>query len=166
MNTTIRNATAADASAIAQVHYDALDAFHDFYAAFFQNHPRVTLKKSTQKALTNPENHFLIAETEQGRIAGFVRYTVHESAPSTQEVKEEITKDPEPKATEPSLFAIKDHLKDLWDKFDRRQEEIETCYKKAANNEKHICEHPIYFSWTYFIMYQVTNSHSCLAFND
>ena len=140
---------AEDANDIARVHYAALDRFNDFYAAFFQIHPRDSLPQVEVAALANPENHFLVAvDADADEIVGFIRWNI--VAAKTSDMAE--AEDPAsrggqgetaaPPPTFPAgLFDPKPHLKDLWDEFcNPRGDEMDECYEKAAKGERHLCK--------------------------
>ncbi|KAK5995977.1 hypothetical protein PT974_04397 [Cladobotryum mycophilum] len=119
MAVTIRPATVDDAPSMAQVHYNALELYHDFYGAFFVTHPRDLLPEATASALQNPKNVFLVAvEKGSGVTVGFVRYNVVEATPARDNEKE---KESDKKAESgPTIFAVKEHLKELWERFNER----------------------------------------------
>lgn len=134
----LRPAQPADAAAIANTHYRALDRYHEFYGAFFVLDPREILAKSTAAALEKPANVMWVAvDEESNNVVGIVKYTVEaEKVASTATVAEDST--PAPAA--PSFTAVKEHLKVLWDEFGKRRDEMDECYEKAANGKRHICE--------------------------
>ncbi|KAL6854510.1 acyl-CoA N-acyltransferase [Trichoderma novae-zelandiae] len=153
---TIRAGTPADASSIADVHYRALDRYHGFYGAFFVNEPRAILTRATGLAVREGEDVYLVAVEGGGRVVGFVRYAVREGRTQAagigsemreeeEEDKQEVV-DGEKKGKEeedvegrpPSLFAVKEHLKDLWEEFDGKQVAMDECYEKAASGRRHI----------------------------
>lgn len=124
---TIRPATIDDSDAIANIHYEALQFYHDFYAAFFQLHPRDLIPLATRNALQNPgQQHFLVAE-EAGETAGFVRY-------------KEVFKDKKPNSNAKppaSVWTVKKHMEELWDWFNKRSEEIDASKEKAVDGKDH-----------------------------
>ncbi|KAL7953104.1 acyl-CoA N-acyltransferase [Trichoderma compactum] len=131
---TIRPASPADAPAIAAVHYRAQDKYHGFYGAFFVHSPRDILTQATATAVRKPENVYLVAvDEEEKRVVGFVRYAVKEE-------KEEGKQEEAAAVAEagPSLFGVKEHLKELWDEFDKKQVAMDGCYEKAADGKRHI----------------------------
>jgi hypothetical protein len=129
---TVRPATLADSDAIATIHSEALSYYNDFYAAFFERHPRDLIPIATRIALQNPEVHSLVAE-EAGETVGFIRY-------------KDMTKKPEPnsnasdKPPPPQVWTIKDHMKDLWQWFDKRSEEMDASKEKALDGRDHFGE--------------------------
>lgn len=128
---TIRPATVADASVIARIHYDALDRFHEFYAAFFVRHPSEAQPIATKFGLEQSENLFLVAEDENRSVVGFVRYNMVD--PTAGEDKTSGNADP-------SLWAVKEHTKELWDGLNKRDEEMDACIEKAVDGQRHVCE--------------------------
>lgn len=129
---TIRPATLAESDAIANIHFEALSYYHEFYAAFFELHPRDLIPIATRRALQNPELHFSVAE-EAGTVVGFVRYkeTVSEKKP---EPNSNASNDNKPL---PPIWTIKEHMKDLWQWFDNRSEEIDASKEKALDGKPH-----------------------------
>ncbi|KAG9498619.1 hypothetical protein J7337_009427 [Fusarium musae] len=124
---TIRPATIDDSDSIANIHYEALQFYHDFYAAFFQLHPRDLIPLATRNALQNPgQQHFLVAE-QAGEIVGFVRY---------KEVFKDIK--PNSNAKPPaSVWTVKKHMEELWDWFNKRSEDIDASKEKAVDGKDH-----------------------------
>ncbi|KAF5629013.1 gnat family protein acetyltransferase [Fusarium tjaetaba] len=124
---TIRPATIDDSDSIANIHYEALQFYHDFYAAFFQLHPRDLIPLATRNALQNPgQQHFFVAE-QAGEIVGFVRY-------------KEVFKDIKPNSnakTPASEWTVKKHMEELWDWFNKRSEEIDASKEKAVDGKDH-----------------------------
>lgn len=164
---TIRPASPADAPAISSIHYKALARYHAFYGAFFALHPRDILAQSVPAALQKPENEFLVAaDRASGAVVGFVRFAVEAEKEAEREAERKAEKEPvaavdaeekkEEKKEEaeagPSLFAVKEHVKDLWEEFNQKQVEIDACYDKAADGRKHICWFP-YFSFLCFFLH-------------
>ncbi|KAK1670993.1 acyl-CoA N-acyltransferase [Colletotrichum godetiae] len=138
--THIQLATEADADAIAAIHYAALEQFHDFYATFFERHPRDILPLSTRLALKNPKNRFLIAVVPGTHaVVGFIRYHVvdaTEPPAATTLAKPTESADTEP--TVPFIFSIKPHMKEMWERFGHpREEEMDECYEKAVDGRRH-----------------------------
>ncbi|OHE97758.1 hypothetical protein CORC01_06963 [Colletotrichum orchidophilum] len=136
----IRPATEADADAIAAVHYAALDQFHDFYAAFFQRHPRELLPLSMRLALKDPKKHFLVAVVpDTHAVVGFIRYHIVDATEPPSAIslaKPTGSADTEPAV--PSIFAIKSHMKELWERFGHpRDNEMDECYEKAVDGRQH-----------------------------
>lgn len=147
---TIRAATVADSSVIARIHYDALDQFHEFYAALFKIHPRDSLPISSKEALEKGEHVFLVAEDAASEVVGWVRYhTVDAVDGKTKDVVEKEKKEDSSAAPAGALWAPKEHLKDLWDRFCERTEEVDSCYEKGADGKRHICEFTIEYSTLY-----------------
>ncbi|KAF4339844.1 gnat family protein acetyltransferase [Fusarium beomiforme] len=123
---TIRPATLDDSDSIATIHYEALQFYHDFYAAFFQLHPRDLIPLATKNALQNPGMHFLVAE-QAGEIVGFVRYT-------------EVFKDNKPTSNAKpaaSVWTVKKHMEEFWAWFNKRSEEIDASKEKAVDGKDH-----------------------------
>lgn len=140
----IRPAMPEDAVSIAEIHYKAIDKYHVFYAGFLATHPRDIIPKSTESALQNPKNIFLVAvDTTTGQTMGFIRYQI---VLEPLEAKQPPPEQPLAQSNQAhlsqsvvSLHAPKDHLKDLWKKFNEREDEMEACYQSAAKGEKHFC---------------------------
>lgn len=141
----IRPATPDDGVSIAEIHYKALERYHVFYNGFLAIHPRDIIPKSTESSLKNPKNIFLVAtDATTGQIMGFIRY----------QIVEEVAEAKQPPPGQPlaqlnqanlsqsvvSLITPKDHLKDLWAKFNEREDEMEACYQNAAKGERHFCK--------------------------
>lgn len=134
----IRHATAADAESIARIHYEALQLYHDFYAAFLAVHPRISLPKSTAQALANPKASFLVAQSNHTlEILGFIRYRVEN--PSATSAEAEVPADTPTETTGASLFAAKNHLKDLWERLQGTEAPINECYEQMSKGETHAC---------------------------
>ncbi|KAH8890332.1 acyl-CoA N-acyltransferase [Thozetella sp. PMI_491] len=124
----IRPATLDDAAAIADVHIKALDAWNDFYAAFYVLSPRESMPKATVLAMNNPSQNFVVAvDSSSGEVVGFVRYHVEDpdikDKPSTSGLA--------------ALFTPKEHLKELKDRFDERDDEMDAVYLGASKEQRH-----------------------------
>jgi hypothetical protein len=141
----VRPATPEDAVSIAEIHYKAIEKYHVFYAGFLCTHPRDIIPQSTESALQNHKNIFLVAvDTTTGQTMGFIRYQI---VPEVAEAKQSPPEQPLAKLNQAhlsqsvvSLHAPKDHLKDLWKKFNERENEMEACYQSAARGEEHFCK--------------------------
>jgi hypothetical protein len=141
----VRPATPKDAVSIAEIHYKAIEKYHVFYAGFLCTHPRDIIPQSTESALQNHKNIFLVAvDTTTGQTMGFIRYQI---VPEVAEAKQSPPEQPlaklnqaHPSQSVVSLHAPKDHLKDLWKKFNEREDEMEACYQSAARGEEHFCK--------------------------
>ncbi|KAL7788935.1 acyl-CoA N-acyltransferase [Trichoderma ceciliae] len=131
----IRPSTPADAVSVANIHYRALERYHEFYGAFFALGPRETLTRSTAAALQKPENVFLVAVDEGGlgEVVGFVRYAVEAGKVAAAAEKQD-----EAAPAGPLLYAVKEHMKELWEAFGKKQAEIDGCYERTLNGQKHI----------------------------
>ncbi|UNI17904.1 hypothetical protein JDV02_004211 [Purpureocillium takamizusanense] len=130
----IRSATAADQDAIARIHYEALNAYHDFYAAFFRTHPRELLTQSTRRAFAETNFTFLVAEetTINGsETVGFIRYKIVQARPDNAQDEKSV------ESSQPSLLARKDHLEHIWERFTEREKEMDACYEAAATGKRH-----------------------------
>ena len=127
---TIREATIADKDAIFDVHYAALQTFHEFYVVFFKMDLKDSMPIATERALNNPDIDFLVAE-EGGSVVGFIRYKREpEVTPNT--AKEE--------APPVSLWDPKEHLAEMWARFNARQAEMDACRDKAIDGRAHYCK--------------------------
>ncbi|GJC87802.1 hypothetical protein ColLi_10640 [Colletotrichum liriopes] len=136
----IRTAREGDSDAIAKVHYAALDLFHDFYAAFFEWHPRDILPLSTRAALQDPKNRILVATLpESDAVVGFIKYNVVDATETLDAPTLVKSMQPsESQPTVPSFFTIKPHMKELWERFGHpREDEMDECYVNAVNGRKH-----------------------------
>ncbi|KAK1975995.1 acyl-CoA N-acyltransferase [Colletotrichum cereale] len=136
----IRAAREGDSNAIARVHYVALDRFNDFYAAFFERHPRDILPLSTRANLKDPKNRILVATLPKtDAVVGFIKYNIVEAtetlnAPTPASLIQPAQSQP---AVQP-FFAIKAHMKELWECFGHpRDDEMDECYAKAVNGQRH-----------------------------
>lgn len=151
-NITIRRATLADASSITQAHYEALEAYHDFYGAFFKTHPGEFMPGLTEKALKKtPEkgaggNVFLVAEEVKEvdgvckrDVVGFVRHEVKNGKEKAEDSKED--QEEEGKAEkEESPYACKEILQSVWKEFCDVQAARDAMVEKCANGKEHICK--------------------------
>jgi hypothetical protein len=138
---TIRPATLADSDAIANIHSSALEKYNDFYAAFFQRHPRELIPIATRNALQNPKQHFLVAE-EAGQTVGFVRYTEVKNKNNTDsdnsnKPNSNASEQPAPAPGPPAVWTIKKHMEELWQWFNARSEEIDASKEKAVDGRDH-----------------------------
>ncbi len=136
----IRESTVEDLNAITRIHYAALsEQSHEFYGEFFALEPREILVKSTTKALNQPDQKFLVAsDKSSGEMVGFIRYFIEPA--KTTEVPVAENHENEPSHSEPPLFASKEHVKELWERFCQREDEMEACYVDAAKGQRHTCE--------------------------
>ncbi|KAL7812123.1 acyl-CoA N-acyltransferase [Trichoderma aethiopicum] len=139
----IRPGTPADAASIADVHYRAQERYHGFYGAFFVNSPREILMWGTEGAVREGGNVYLVAVDDgDGRVVGFVRFAVRGAAEGEKGENEDAEgkKKGEEEEGVPagSLFAVKEHLKGLWEEFDGKQGAMDECYERAANGRRHI----------------------------
>ncbi|OAA80500.1 Acyl-CoA N-acyltransferase [Akanthomyces lecanii RCEF 1005] len=140
-NITIRPGTAADADAISQVHYEALDQFHEFYGAFFKKHPRELVPLMTARAFAKkePAQIFYVA-ADGDDVVGFVRYCIEEAKDGDEEkakeqVKEEGKKEEE---EEESPYACKEAMKELWKAFSDAQAKRDEMVDNAAKDQRHM----------------------------
>ncbi|KAH7182526.1 acyl-CoA N-acyltransferase [Fusarium flagelliforme] len=128
---TVRPATPADSDAIANIHYQALSSYHEFYAAFFERHPRDLIPLATRNGLQNPAQHFSVAE-EAGGVVGFIRYKEPNSNASVGQNNVNANDKPQP-----SVWTIKEHMKDFWKWFDNRSEEMDESKEKVLEGKDH-----------------------------
>ncbi|KAM6518712.1 hypothetical protein FSOLCH5_007473 [Fusarium solani] len=126
---TLRPATLTDSDAISNIHYEALNRYHVFYAAFFQKHPRDIIRIADRGAIQDPGRTVVVAE-EGGEIVGFIIYQI---ANSNSNKSEEDTRDGPPL----SISEPKEHLRELWDRFNERNAEMDKCKEEAIKGQKH-----------------------------
>ncbi|RTE74849.1 hypothetical protein BHE90_010711 [Fusarium euwallaceae] len=128
---TLRPATLADSAAISNIHYEALNRYHVFYAAFFQKHPRDIIRIADSGAIQDPGRTVVVAEEEGGgEIVGFIIYQI---ANSNSNKSEEDTRDgPVLSISEP-----KEHLRELWDRFNERNVEMDAIKEEAVKGQKY-----------------------------
>ncbi len=108
----------------------------------FALHPRDILPKATTAAFQAPENKFLVArDISSSEVIGFVRYHVVEESSGASEEPEQGENEGGATQPTPSLFASKDHLKELWARFNLRDDDIDACYNNAAKGQRHVCEY-------------------------
>lgn len=144
-NINIRPATIDDAPFISQIQYDALEKFHNFYSGFLSTHPRDILPITTKTAINNPKNIFLVAvDAATGEVVGFVRYAiVSEKQPEeANKVEEKENVKSQLDRSQPafaSIYAPKEHVKELWEEFSTRDDEMDACYEGVAKGQKHYC---------------------------
>lgn len=145
-NINIRPATIKDAPSISQIQYQALEKFHSFYSGFLATHPRYILPITTKTAISNPKNFFLVAvDAATDEVVGFVRYAiVPEKRPEEEKVEEQEKEDATSQLdrSQPefaNLFAPKEHVKELWEEFSTRDDEMDACYEGVAKGQRHYC---------------------------
>ncbi|RSL84808.1 hypothetical protein CEP51_003688 [Fusarium floridanum] len=128
---TLRPATLADSAAISNIHYEALNRYHVFYAAFFQKHPRDIIRIADSGAIQDPGRTVVVAEEEGGgEIVGFIIYQI---ANSNSNKSEEDTRDgPVLSISEP-----KENLRELWNWFNERNVEMDKVKEEAIKGQKH-----------------------------
>ncbi|OAQ98906.1 hypothetical protein LLEC1_02455, partial [Akanthomyces lecanii] len=136
-NVTIRRGTSADASAISQAHYEALDRFHEFYGAFLERHPRELVPAMTARAFAKrePAQVFYVAEEDGGDVVGFVRYCVEEAKAGGEEKKEKGEEEESP-------YACKEAMKEVWKAFSDAQAKRDAMVEMAAKDQRHMCKPP------------------------
>ncbi|PMB66292.1 hypothetical protein BM221_007279 [Beauveria bassiana] len=141
----IRPGTAADADAISQVHYEALDRFHAFYGTFFKKHPQELIPIMTRRAFAEtrrPVQVFYVAaekgeDGEEGDVVGFVRFSIEE-AKTEEKKKKEKEEVKEKEEEEESPFACKEPLKEVWKAFGEEQAKRDAMLKDAAKGQRHV----------------------------
>ena len=141
-NISIRRATVADAPAIAKIHYDALDEFHPFYAAFFKTHPKDILSSTIPAAFAKPEQSFQVAVDEaSGAIVGFIRTRdVATKEPELASVdKASKDSDKEEQVSEPSPFGPKEYAKPVWERFSKKDDELDDLRDEVTKGQRFIC---------------------------
>ncbi|KAF5021693.1 hypothetical protein F66182_6250 [Fusarium sp. NRRL 66182] len=136
---TIRPATLDDSDAIAAVHHEALKYYNEFYAAFFERHPRDLIPIATRSALQNPSQHFLVAEAGES-VAGFVRYRVVKPNSNASEHQQPPTS---------WVWTVKKHLEDMWEEFNARGKDMDACKEEAVDGNDyfevmHLMVHPLH----------------------
>ncbi len=138
---TIRPGTMADADAISQAHYEALDQFHEFYGAFFKMHPRELVPVMTGRAFakTRPVQVFYVAE-DGADVVGFVRYSVDEAKEGGDVKEEEEEKKGEEKEEEESPYACKEALNEVWKAFSDAQAPRDAMVENATKGRRHMCK--------------------------
>lgn len=139
----IRPAVEADGPAIARIHYDALQLFHDFYAAFFAINPRESIPQGITRAMQDPKFKFLVAtDNLSGPPVGFIRYNIGNAQFAMEDAKspESGTDHKDEKETLPSLFARKPHMERLWKGFNEREGAMDALYEEATGGREHICK--------------------------
>ncbi|RAO66642.1 uncharacterized protein BHQ10_002654 [Talaromyces amestolkiae] len=149
-NINIRPATIEDAPSISQIQYEALKQFHNFYSGFLATHPRDILPITTKTAISDPKNIFLVAvDAATNEVVGFVRYAIvpEKQAEEEKHEKEEEKEDAKSQLdrSQPvfaNLFAPKDHVKELWEEFSTRDDEMDACYEGVVKGQKHYCTAP------------------------
>ncbi|KAJ4311278.1 hypothetical protein N0V84_010523 [Fusarium piperis] len=125
---TLRPATLADSDAISDVHYEALSRYHIFYAAFFQKHPRDIIRIADRGAIQDPGKTVVVAE--EGEIVGFIIYQI--ANPNSNKSEEDTRDGPALSISEP-----KEHLRELWGRFNERNAEMDACKEEAVKGQKH-----------------------------
>ncbi|KAK2064031.1 acyl-CoA N-acyltransferase [Colletotrichum caudatum] len=139
----IRPAQSSDADAIGNVHNRALNRFHEFYQAFYKHPIEQIIQANTKSVLQNPQNQCYVAVDELDTVVGFIRYYVVEATKSKEvstTVGAEVEVHETPGVTTPAsnLFAIKNHIQELWERFSHpREDEMDVCYEKAMDGRKH-----------------------------
>ncbi|KAK2006271.1 acyl-CoA N-acyltransferase [Colletotrichum eremochloae] len=139
----IRAAQPSDADAISHVHNEALKQFHEFYQAFYEHPIEQIIQANTKSVMQNPQNQCYVAVDDLDTVVGFIRYHVvdaTESSDANTTVGVQVEAHEAPGVTTPAsnLFAIKNHMQELWERFSHpREDEMDVCYEKAVNGQKH-----------------------------
>ncbi|KAI8212563.1 Extracellular metalloproteinase NpI [Colletotrichum sp. SAR 10_76] len=135
----IRLAKPSDADAIGKVHNEALNQFHEFYQAFYEHPIGQIILGNTRNVVQNPKNQFYVAVDDSDTVVGFIRYHVVDATePSDATTTGEAYETPAVTTPASNLFAIKDHMKELWERFGHpREDEMDACYEKAVDGRKH-----------------------------
>ncbi|KAK7422186.1 hypothetical protein QQZ08_009654 [Neonectria magnoliae] len=134
---TIRPATIADKDAICRVHYEALTLYHEFYGALFSLHPKDLVPILTERAMNNSTFVFLVAELE-GSVVGFIRYSIVEA--KGNKPKGGMADDmqlAETSSSPPAIVTQKKHLEEIWERFSRRDAEMDTCKEDTIKGQRH-----------------------------
>ena len=139
----VRRATVADAPAIAKIHYDALDEFHPFYAAFFKTHPKDILSSTIPAAFAKPEQSFQVAvDDTSGAIVGFIRTSdVAAKEPEPARV-DEASKDSDKEkqaGAGSSPFGPKEYVKPVWERFSKKDDELDDLRDEVTKGQRFIC---------------------------
>ncbi|KAF5002094.1 hypothetical protein FGRMN_577 [Fusarium graminum] len=133
----IRPATLADSDAIANIHSLALERYNEFYAAFFQRHPRELIPIATRNALQNLGPQFFAVAEEAGETVGFVRYKEVRNTDSGNKPNSNASEATASAPAPPPVWTIKDHMKEMWQWFDTRSEAIDASKDKAIDGRDH-----------------------------
>ncbi|KAJ0381821.1 hypothetical protein COL922a_013776 [Colletotrichum nupharicola] len=135
----IRPAQSSDADAIGKIHKEALNQFHEFYQAFYEHPIEQIIQANTRNVVQTPKNRFYVAVDDLETVVGFIRYHVVDATEPT-DATTTVEAHETPAVTTPAsnLFAIKDHMKELWERFGYpREDEMDVCYEKAVDGRKH-----------------------------
>ncbi|KAK2608838.1 hypothetical protein QQS21_002551 [Conoideocrella luteorostrata] len=137
----VRSAISTDAEAIASVHYNALQLYHDFYAAFFVNHPRILISTLTKQALQDARNIFLVAvDRANQNVLGFIRYNIVD--PNANTLKLDDSRNPAViEQDNAALLAPKPHLEEIWQRIQDTEAHMDKCYESSSRGQKHACKY-------------------------
>lgn len=123
----IRPATSTDCQSISEVHYAALLPYHEFYGAFLYHPPSFIMSADTPHYL---ERHKFLVALEADDVVGFVRYYhVDERGVNEQGGDGD---------GQSLLHAPKSHLKDLWARFNKKEDEMDAVYKTTSKGKRHV----------------------------
>lgn len=149
----VRPATLDDENTIQKIHYIALAPYHDFYAALFSVHPKDLLPTLDGRALRKPSEKFLVAvDSSTDKVVGYVRYQivdVEEKESAKVSAKGQVSSQPTP-----PLVTPKEHLKDVWERFNKRDDDLDACREKTIQGQRHICKLSPAPSKTVYSLYQ------------
>lgn len=119
---------------MAQAHWRALAAWNDFYDAFYVEDVRNLISEMIAMGMNKPGTQYLVAEDSVGGVVGFVRW---QTVPATGEPGPGTEPD-EVVARRKALLTTKEHLKDLWEKFGERGDEMEKVHDGVVKGRQHL----------------------------
>ena len=130
----VRPARAADGPAIADAHVRALMAWHAFYNVFYAEDVLDVISELTIIGMSKPGTQFLVAEDDAAGVVGFVRWVKvpAKGEPGLEPQSEEVV------ARRNKLLAVKEHLKDLWEKFGERGAKMGEVHDGRIQGRRHI----------------------------
>lgn len=143
MTVSIRDATEADVQDMFELHYKALEQFHDFYALWFKRHPRDFMSDMVLKMIQSPDKVVRVAEdTKSRRVVGYTAFQLMKNAEEQKKLDEaQKARDEEEQkngAPLPGHRQYKENLKEVRESFFSRNDLIDAAFENSQHGKPHL----------------------------